>query len=88
MSKLQNRETLAPVYTMFMLDFNCPRESGNITSHAAEEICFDKRLTPDKPMKLAEQTLFKSKGLYSILKRKSRPKETSQAYWKCIFKLC
>ena len=65
-SKLQNRETLVPVYTMFMLDLNCPRESGNMTSYAAE-ICFDKDLQPDKPMKLAEQTLFKSKGLYSIL---------------------
>ena len=51
---------------MFMLDLNCPDESGNMTSYTAE-ICYDKDLQPDKPMKLAEQTLFKSKGLYSIL---------------------
>ena len=64
---------------MFMLDLNCPRESGNMTSHAAE-ICFDKDKQQDKPMKLPEQTLFKSKGLYSILVR-SKTERNFYNHW-------
>ena len=45
-------ETLVQVYTMFMLHLNCLRESGNVTSFAAET-CF---MTQEKLNKIIRNT--------------------------------